>query len=175
MYSCLYLHHRWCNSGLHLLRRQSLHVWLHVCILLLRAASFLNRFHFMTPQLGHWRTMKSYHINHHYKNVDLGTSSPCVSRQLPRFSRYLLLCVELLLFYPCAQDLACPRRFGTMSLALCCLSLLTTSKATGCFSRSDSRAIFSVPDVFLHPALENSRQSTACILNGHNGQARINL
>jgi len=35
----------------------------------------LIRFHFMNPKVGYFRRMKSYHINHHYKNVELGTHS----------------------------------------------------------------------------------------------------
>jgi hypothetical protein len=29
----------------------------------------------MDPKVGYFRRMKSYHINHHYKNVELGIFS----------------------------------------------------------------------------------------------------
>jgi 4-hydroxysphinganine ceramide fatty acyl 2-hydroxylase len=41
----------------------------------------LNRFHFMDPKVGYFRRMKSYHINHHYKNVELGALALCSSMQ----------------------------------------------------------------------------------------------
>jgi hypothetical protein len=40
----------------------------------------------MDPKVGHFRRMKSYHINHHYKNVELGTFSLLWSLQLGIFA-----------------------------------------------------------------------------------------
>jgi hypothetical protein len=86
----------------------------------------------MNPKVGYFRRMKSYHINHHYKNVELGPSSPCcIIRTFPSSSAF---CAIALLFNSCVQDLVCPQSFGTMYLALCCqLQVMTSDIAVGSF------------------------------------------
>lgn len=86
----------------------------------------------MDPKVGYFRRMKSYHINHHYKNVELGPSSRCCKIcTLPLTSAF---CAIVLLFNSFAQDSVCPQSFGTMYSALCCqLQVMTTDIAVGPF------------------------------------------
>jgi hypothetical protein len=67
----------------------------------------------MNPKVGYFKRMKSYHINHHYKNVELGTLSLLTA-----------CCVDFKRMNAvndvCDQDSASPPRFGTTSSTRCC-------------------------------------------------------
>jgi hypothetical protein len=73
----VHLHNSRFDAGLHFVWRQPLYVRSRCLQHLLCSVSMFDRFHFMDPKVGYFRRMKSYHINHHYKNVELGPSSPC--------------------------------------------------------------------------------------------------